>query len=258
MKSLIFISCGQQTEEERSLGLQAKKVVDATPDFEAYFAQSVQSLDSLRDNIFEALSECSGAIIFIHNRGKALNLSGAEWGNRSSVWVNQEIAILAYRHYRETQNLPILAFKDERVKLEGAMTVFIVNPLPITEIKEMLEQIQTWLKENTFSSPCSQEKFSEKWAKIVESSRCVLSCLIDEGGIEVSEEVIRQCLIAKFKLSNNEASTAIRKARIDFQNTNLVRFERNEEALYEFSIHPTWNFYLRRAISTWHALEKKS
>jgi hypothetical protein len=257
MKRLIFISCGQQTEEEKSLGLQIQAMINRTPEFEAYFAQSVQDLDSLSQNIFEALSKCSGAIIFLHNRGKALHLSGKEWGYRSSVWVNQEIAIFSYRRHIEAQKIPVLIFKDEKVNLEGAMTALIGNPFALKETSAILEQIKTWLAESKFP-PCLDEEFNRKWEQISDVTRRFLSCLLDEGGEKVNGVVIRECLKSKFNLSNNEATKAILDARLDFNRTNLVRFERNEEALYEFSIHPTWNFYLRRAISTWHALEKKS
>ena len=44
---LIFVSCGQLTAEEKYLGLAVKSTIDATPEFEAYFAESVHDLESL-------------------------------------------------------------------------------------------------------------------------------------------------------------------------------------------------------------------
>jgi hypothetical protein len=250
MKRLIFISCGQQTEEEKSLGLQIQAMIDGTAEFEAYFAQSVQDLDSLSQNIFEALSKCSGAIIFLHNRGKALDLSDKEWGYRSSVWVNQEIAILSYRRHIEAQKIPLLIFKDKKVNLEGAMTSLIGNPFPLKETTAILEQIKTWLAESKFP-PCLHEEFNRKWEQISDVTRRFLSCLLDEGGEKVNEVVIRECLKSKFNRPDNETARVILGARLDFNRTSLVIFERNEEALYEFSIHPTWAFYVRRAIDEW-------
>jgi hypothetical protein len=250
MKKLIFVSCGQQTDEEKSLGIRVKKAIDSTSGFEAYFAQSVQDLDSLSQNIFEALSKCSGAIIFLHNRGKVLDLSGKEWGYRSSVWVNQEIAILSYRRHIEAQKIPILIFKDEKVNLEGAMTALIGNPFPLKEASSVLEQIKTWLTESEFL-PCLDEEFNRKWEQISDVTQRFLSCLMDEGGEKVNEVVIRECLKFKFNLSNNQASRAILDARWDFNRTNLVRFGPNPEALYEFSLNPIWGFHIRRAIAKW-------
>jgi hypothetical protein len=226
-------------------------LIDANPEFDAYFAQSVQDLDALGNNIFEALTKCSGAIIFLHNRGIAFSISGEEWGERSSVWVNQEIAILAFRQHRESQRLPILVFKDEKVKIEGAMTSFIINPHRLADTSEVLKMIQEWLTQTHFP-PNLDIEFGKKWEQLSDQSRQVSSCLIDLGGLRNNQEEIRDRLIAKFSLSNNDATKAIQKAQLDFQRTNLVEFERNKEGLYVFNIHPTWEFYLRREIAKWH------
>ncbi len=53
---------------------------------------------------------------------------------RSSVWTNQELALLAYRQFFERRTIPILAFKEQTVTLEGAMTAFIVNPKPFSKL----------------------------------------------------------------------------------------------------------------------------
>jgi hypothetical protein len=66
--AVIFISCGQRTPEEISLGKRVKEEIDRTPGFQAYFAENVHDLDSLNNNIFEAISQCSGAIIFLHKQ----------------------------------------------------------------------------------------------------------------------------------------------------------------------------------------------
>ena len=58
-QKLIFVSCGQQTEEEKDIGTSVKKLIDSKPGYKAYFAEYVQSLDSLGKNIFEGLQNCS-------------------------------------------------------------------------------------------------------------------------------------------------------------------------------------------------------
>ena len=248
-RKLVFVSCGQQTADEKSLGRLVKEEIETHPDLEAYLADSVQSLDSLRDNIFEALEKCSGAIIFLHNRGKALNLLNEEWGYRSSVWVNQEIAILAFRQYLKNREIPILVFKDDKVKMEGAMTAFIINPRPIMEDSHMLQIIRGWLNNAGFL-PGLYEEFAEKWKVLSEQSRKVIYCLIRLGGRRVNENEIRDCLMSNLSISNNDASRMIQKARLQFQKTNLVQFGRNSEAIYEFSLHPTWDDYLRREMKS--------
>ena len=101
-KSLIFVSCGQRTPDEKELGVRIKATIDATPGFEAYFAETVQNLDALSSNVLDAVRRCSGAVVVLNDRGPMIGADGAEVGRRSSVWVNQEVAILAYRQFFES------------------------------------------------------------------------------------------------------------------------------------------------------------
>ena len=241
---IIFISCGQLTGDEKSLGLAVKSAIDATPGFEAYFAETVHDLEALGRNIFDALGQCSGAVVFLHERGTVLDGSGSEWGHRSSVWVNQEIAILAYRQFLESRQLPILVFKDERVKLEGAMTALIVNPLPILGAAEIVKRVRSWLEDQSFST-ASDDVFLKKWAR--------LSCLLDQGEDQVKEDSVWKALIDTFSVSKNEASSAVQKARLEFINTDLVKLIHNTHSGNELSVHPTWKFQLRRAVAQWRA-----
>jgi hypothetical protein len=127
-KKLIFVSCGQLTEEERTLGIRIKAIIDATAGFEAYFVQAVQDFETLGQHVLDAIRRWAGAVVILHDRGVVIGADGNEWGHRSSVWVNQELAILAYRQFFESRKIPLLAFMDSRVKIEGAMTSLIVNP----------------------------------------------------------------------------------------------------------------------------------
>jgi hypothetical protein len=251
-KRLIFVSCGQLTDEEKLLGLTVKAAIDSTPGFEAYFAESVHDLEALGQNVFDALRRCAGAVVFLHERGTVLDASGAEWGHRSSVWVNQEIAILAYRQFLESQPIPVLVFKDERVKLEGAMTALIVNPLAIVEPMEVVKSVGAWLNEQSFSV-ASDDVFLEKWAHLSAQSRKVVACLLDQGGDQVKEDAVRRALIDTFGVPRNEASTIIRNAELEFISTDLVKLIHNIYSGDELSVHPTWEFQLQRAIAQWRA-----
>jgi hypothetical protein len=90
---LIFVSCGQLTTEEKSLGLAVKSAIDTTLGFEAYFAESVHDLEALGRNVFDALRRCSGAVVFLHNGVSANLLYGCEQLNlqhdcrRAGIWL---------------------------------------------------------------------------------------------------------------------------------------------------------------------------
>src|SRR5215467_2666816 len=93
---LIFVSCGQLRADEKHLGQRIKAEIDAVPGFKAYFADSVQDLSGLTEHIFNALRCSSGAVVVLQPRGE-VHSGGQILSIRSSVWINQEIAILAYR-----------------------------------------------------------------------------------------------------------------------------------------------------------------
>jgi hypothetical protein len=164
--------------------------------------------------------------------------------------VNQEIAILAYRQFLESRQIPILVFKDERVKLEGAMTARIVNPLPIVGRTEVVKRVESWLRSHLFSAG-SDDVFSGKWARLSEQSRKVVACLLDQGGEQVKEAVVRAAFVKTFGVPNNEASTALQDARLEFINTGLVQLIRNIHSGNELSVHPTWKFHLQNAVAQW-------
>jgi hypothetical protein len=249
-KKLIFVSCGQQTATEISLGRQVKETIDSTSEFEAYFAETVHDLESLTKNIFDALYRCSGAIIFLHDRGKVIDSSGNEWGNRSSVWVNQEIAILAFRKYIDASELPTLVFKQDNIRIEGAMTSLISNPLQLIDPLYVINEIKNWLKSKSFALS-SAEIFEDQWKLLSKSSIEIISCLIEQGGKDVKVEVIRRDLMTRHGFTNNDTTDAIRNAKIDFSKTNLVKYKHDIYSGDEFSMHPTWVFYIHRAIAEW-------
>ena len=62
-----------------------------------------------------------------------------------------------------------------------------------------------------------------KWQNLSSDSRNVLSAIIDEGRINVKESLIRRCLQEKYGMGKNASSSAIRKAKLEFINTDLVK-----------------------------------
>jgi len=247
---LIFVSCGQQTEEEKRIGTSVKQLVDSKPGYKAYFAEYVQSLDALAKNIFDGLRMCSGLISFMHERGFVKTNDNKEWGYRSSVWVNQEIAILAYRRQYEGIEIPILIFKDEKVRLEGAMTSLIVNPKIMKSESDTLTQIDSWLisTEFPFSGPANDDRFNSKWGKLSRMSRKVIAALLDEGGINVKESSIKLCLRDSYGIGKEDASKAVSDAKLEFINTDLIKLLHNIHSGDEMSINPTWEWHISREV----------
>ncbi|MGZ9067603.1 MAG: hypothetical protein ACXW2I_19975 [Burkholderiales bacterium] len=90
--AIVFISCGQQTEQERPLGASIALLVRELTPFEPYFAEYQTSLEGLSKHVFGALHRCVGLVAVLHARGRVESANLV----RASVWVEQEIAIAAF------------------------------------------------------------------------------------------------------------------------------------------------------------------
>lgn len=245
---LIFVSCGQLRPEERRLGQRIKSEIDATPGFQAYFADTVQDLSGLSTHIFDALRRSSGAVIVLHPRGEIRSGDGRLLGIRSSVWINQEVALLAYRQFFERRAIPILAFRDPSVALEGAMTAFIINPKPSVDEDTVLAEVRRWLVEEALNGTTDDNGvFQAKWDALQVDDRSILTALIAEGGRDIKEVSVWRRLVKDHGFDKNHASEVLRNRRIVLSEANLVQLRRNGDG-NEMSLHPYWEWYIRHAI----------
>ena len=92
-RKTIFISCGQYTDEEKNLGKRVCSLVEECTPFQGYFAQNQATLKALSENVLRRLYESVGLIVIMHHRGKIEGQTTI----RASVWIEQEIAIAAFR-----------------------------------------------------------------------------------------------------------------------------------------------------------------
>jgi hypothetical protein len=236
---LIFVSCGQRTPEEVQLGRLVEQAINSHSGFRAYFADSVQSLAALADHVFDALRRCAGAVVLLHER---------ETG-RSSTWINQELGILAYRQFFESREIPIMVFKDENVRLEGAMTAFIVNAKPLSAEQAVVGEVHRWITDKAAGGPPDEQaRFDQKWAALQADDHKILRALVEEGGHNVKEASIRRGLI-KNGMDGNAASNVLRTRRAAMAQENLVRLHHNIYDGDEISLHPGWEWYIRREVS---------
>jgi len=246
---LIFVSCGQLRPEERRLGQRIKSEIDATHGFKAYFADTVQDLSGLSAHVLDALRRSSGAVIVLHPRGEIHADDGQVLGIRSSVWINQEIALLAYRQFFERRAIPVLAFRDPSVALEGAMTAFIINPKPSVDEITVLAEVRRWLAEEASSGAMEEhDVFQAKWDALQADDHSILGALIAEGGRDIKEQSVRRRLIKHHGFEKNRASQVLLERRIVLSKENLVQLRHNVNDGDEMSLHPYWEWHIRHAI----------
>jgi hypothetical protein len=133
----IFVSCGQYTEAEKSLGKAMVKVIKSITGVDAFFAEQVQDLNGLDSNILSALADCLAFITVLHPRGKIVRPDGSSH-IRASVWIEQEIAIATYIQRVEKRAVPVIAFIHESVGREGIRDLLHLNPIPFKEESDVL------------------------------------------------------------------------------------------------------------------------
>jgi hypothetical protein len=143
--NFIFISCGQYSKAEKSLGRQIAAMVKKNTGLESFFAEDVQDLTGLDDNILKALRDCAGFITVLHPRG-TITRPGTSDITRASVWIEQEIAVATYIKRVEKRQLPIIAFKHSSVGREGIRELLQLNPIEFSDESEVLAALPNLLK----------------------------------------------------------------------------------------------------------------
>ncbi len=159
---------------------------------------------------------------------------------------------MAYRQFFEAKKIAVLAFADSKVKLEGAMTSLIVNPRALGAPEDVASAVRAWLAKDQFGAS-SDEAFTRKWHQLSEVARKVLAGLLEEGGYNVKETAVRHAVMRLFNMQSNPASQAVRDAKSEFIKTDLVKLIHDKHSGDELSLHPTWDFHLRRQIAEWSA-----
>lgn len=143
--SKIFVSCGQFTEAEKSLGKAIVKTVKEITGTDAFFAETVHDLNGLDANILGALRDCSAFITVLHPRGTIVRPDQSTH-TRASVWIEQEIAIATYIQHVEKRTLPVIAFIHKSVGREGIRDLLNLNPIPFVDEAEILAALPKLLQ----------------------------------------------------------------------------------------------------------------
>ena len=127
LQARVFISCGQQkgTDEVEIAHRIAERLQKMG--FNPYIAVEQQSLEGLKESIFQRLRE-SEYFIFIDFKREKVDVPGNEVVHRGSLFSHQELAIAAFLNIED-----LLAFQEEGVKKDDGILKFIqANCIPFT------------------------------------------------------------------------------------------------------------------------------
>lgn len=143
-KRQVFISCGQQSEEEISLGKAISKAVKDRTGIDGYFAEYQHSLDGLTRNIFNAMHSASAFIAVMHRRDK-MHIDSLQF--RGSVWVEQEIAIAAFLVQSLGLRLPARVYVQKGIVREGVRGYIHLNPIEFERNEDVINDLNEFWPE---------------------------------------------------------------------------------------------------------------
>lgn len=146
-RPFIFISCGQFTDAEKSLGKSIASAVKSITGLNTFFAEEVHDLNGLDSSILESLRDATAFITVLHPRGTIKRPDGST-RVRASVWIEQEIAIATYIQRVEKRPLPVIAFIHDSVGREGLRDLLHLNPITFSAEEEVFAELprllETW------------------------------------------------------------------------------------------------------------------
>jgi hypothetical protein len=140
---LVFVSYGQLTTEERALGQEVAQVV-REHGMRPFIAQEVHSASDLNSNVFEAVRTCDAFLGILQQRG-TVTFRDYPPTERSSVWIQQEFAMLCYRAFVEKRSIPMRVYAERGIRREGVMEIAMANPIEIDNPDEILADVDKWL-----------------------------------------------------------------------------------------------------------------
>jgi hypothetical protein len=139
-KPIVFISCGQFTEDEIDLGKEIAQAIRETTDYDAYFAEAQKTLEGLSANILSALHKCAGFIAVAHHRGTVTRPTGDVV--RASVWIEQEIAIAAFIQHALKRQIEVAIYLQKGIKREGPREQLRLAPIEFETSAEVLSDVR--------------------------------------------------------------------------------------------------------------------
>jgi hypothetical protein len=197
----------------------------------------------------EALSRCSGLVAVLHGRGK-IPLGNDKYGETSSIWINQEVAILSYRRWLENAPIPVKIFKEPEVAIEGAMTSQIANPTNFASNNQVLQEVGNWLRDASFSPPLDQAEFRRLADQLDDGDWMVIEAVFAGGGTDVSHGHVSQYLQKSKHLGDTTATPIVNSAFLKFASTgnNLLLHHRHGPGNETLTLNESWQWELRREL----------
>ncbi len=140
-KPVVFISCGQCTDDEIALGKTVENFIRKETPFEPYFAEQQNTLEGLVSNILSALRRAAAFIGIMHHRGTITTPTG-DTVTRGSVWVEQELAICAFAQHVLDRQLAVVLYLQRGISREGIRSQLRLKPVEFDSVSDVLADLR--------------------------------------------------------------------------------------------------------------------
>lgn len=150
-KPLIFISCGQYSDEEVAIGKALEQLVRELTPYDAYFAEVQNTLEGLTSNIFGSLHRCVAFVAVAHHRGTVKRPHGESV--RASVWVEQEIAIAAFIQQALQRKIEVALYLQRGIRREGVREQLRLAPVEFETSDEVIADFRQRLSGWVLKAP---------------------------------------------------------------------------------------------------------
>ena len=142
---IVFISCSQAPEDVELGKAIAQLVTDETAAV-GYFAQNETTFEAVTTRILGAIGRCRGFVGIMHHRGDVTPPQGPAF-QRASVWVEQEIAIAAFREQVLREPIPVQLYIQNGIRLEGLRDKILLNAEPFDSNEHVIGHFRSIVKE---------------------------------------------------------------------------------------------------------------
>jgi hypothetical protein len=148
-KARVFISCGQnKNSDEAKIAKQVAEEL-VTAGFEPYVAVEEQTLQGVKENIFERLKRTEYFLFIDFKRERLCKIEDnlVDLGfSRGSLFSHQELALATFQNYE------VLAFQEEGVKKDDGILGFIqANCIQFSDRMSLPKVIMTKVSERNWN-----------------------------------------------------------------------------------------------------------
>lgn len=144
-RPIVFVSCSQSAQDLELGKTIAQIITDETP-AQGYFAQNETTFEAVTTEILGKLARCRGFVGIMHHRGKVTALEGPPF-QRASVWVEQEIAIAAYRQQILKEPIPVQLYIQNGIRREGLRDKVLLNAESFDSNEQVIEHFRRVVNE---------------------------------------------------------------------------------------------------------------